>query len=239
MTRAATPAVALVTGASGVIGSAVAVMLHGRGYRIAVHGRNQRRLARTVSSCLDPGDAGAADSVLALTGDLTEEGVPEGLVDATVRRWGRLDLVVAAAGVFPKESLDSTDSGLWDSVIALNLTAPARMVRHALPALRAADPGVVILIGSEPVTRPIARPLQEAYYAAKGGVLGMARGLQASLQAEPIRTVVVHPDWTLPDAEVTDPSSQLPASRLAEAIGHVVDIAHLVTIRELTLYPTG
>ncbi|WP_052809870.1 SDR family NAD(P)-dependent oxidoreductase [Streptomonospora alba] len=224
--------VALVTGASGVVGSQAAVALSARGYRVAVHGRSRRRLARTVQACSRP-----EETVLPLTGDLDAEGVAHGLVDAVLESFGRLDVLVAAAGAFPKEDFEGSDEQLWHSVLALNLTAQTRLLRRALEPLRRARPGVVVLLGSEPVTRPVARPDQEAYYASKGGLLGLARGLQASLLHEPVSTVIVHPDWTLPDREVTDPAAQIPAGRLGEALAHVVAMAGLVRVREVTLHP--
>lgn len=226
--------VALVTGASGVVGSQTALALRERGYRVALHGRNTRRLARTVARFPDP-----HDTALALGGDLTEPETAGSIVDAVLGRFGRLDAVVAAAGVFPKEPFEGPDEELWDAVLALNLTSQARLLRRALKPLRASRPGVVVLLGSEPVTRPVARPNQEAYYASKGGLLGLARGLQASLLDEPVNTVVVHPDWTLPDDEITDPAAQVPAGALGAALGHVVEMARLVRLRELTLYPMG
>lgn len=224
--------VALVTGATGVVGSQAAIALHARGYRVAVHGRNRRRLARTVWSCPRP-----EETTLPLTGDLGDEGVAAGLVDATLERFGRLDVVVAATGAFPKEDFESADESMWNSLLTLNLTAQTRLLRRALEPLRRAKPGVVVLLGSEPVTRPVARPNQEAYYASKGGLLGLARGLQASLAHEPVSTVIVHPDWTLPDGEITDPANQIPAGRLGEALAHVVAMAGLVRVREVTLHP--
>ncbi|WP_083931895.1 SDR family NAD(P)-dependent oxidoreductase [Nocardiopsis salina] len=226
--------VALITGATGVVGTQAAIALRARGYRVALHGRNRRRMARVVRACPDP-----EESVLALTGDLAEEGTAAALVDAVTDRFGRLDVLVAAAGAFPKEDFESADDQVWDSILSLNLSAQTKLLRRALGPLKKARPGVVVFIGSEPVTRPVARPDQEAYYASKGGLLGLARGLQASLLDEPVSTVIVHPDWTLPDQEVTDPSAQLPAGNLGAALAHIVEMAGLVRVREVTLHPLG
>lgn len=229
--------VALITGATGVIGREVAAVLYRRGTRVAAHGRQRRGLARTARRCQHAAPAGdLADRFLPLVTDLRPTGAPEALVKETTRRWGRLDTLIACAGLFPATPFEDMDATHWAEVIEVNLATQVRLVQAALPALRAHQ-GTVVLFGSEPVTRPVARPDREAYYASKGGIVGFARGLRASLAGSGVEVLVIHPDWTVGDSAFTDPQTQIPASALAPAVVHLLDAARHVGLREVTLSP--
>src|SRR5436189_2750204 len=139
--------VALVTAASKGLGRGVAAALASEGCRVAICAREPERLARAAADL--PGD------VLAIPADVTDPASPAGLVDATVERFGGLDILVANAGGPPQaRALDVTDEGMFAAVNA-NLLAAIRLVQAALPHLRAGGWGRILLLTSWGVKQPI------------------------------------------------------------------------------------
>jgi 3-oxoacyl-[acyl-carrier protein] reductase len=139
--------VALVTAASKGLGRGAAAALAAEGCRVTICARDPERLAETANEL--PGE------ILALPADITEPAAPRRLVDATVERFGRLDIVVANAGGPPRaRALEVTDDGMIDAVNA-NMLASIRLVRASLPHLRSAGWGRIVLIASQAIKQPI------------------------------------------------------------------------------------
>jgi len=135
--------VALVTAGSKGLGRATALALAGEGVRIMLSGRDPSTLAATRD---DVAALGVDADFLA--GDVTDPGEPRRLVDATVARFGGLDILVAnAGGPPPGRALDLTD-GAIESAVNANLTTSVRLVREALPHMRAAGWGRICCITS-------------------------------------------------------------------------------------------
>jgi 3-oxoacyl-[acyl-carrier protein] reductase len=138
--------VALVTAASKGLGRGVAAALASEGCRVAINAREPERLARAAAEMT--GD------VLAIPADVTDPASPARLVDATVERFGGLDILVANAGGPPlARALDVTDEGMLDAVNA-NMLTSIRLVQAALPHLRVAGWGRIVLIASMFVKQP-------------------------------------------------------------------------------------
>ena len=139
--------VALVTAASKGLGRGAAAALAAEGCRVAICARDPERLAATANDL--PGE------ILALPADVTEPATPRLLVDATVERFGRLDIIVANAGGPPRaRALEVTDDGMIDAVNA-NMLASIRLVQASLPHLRTAGWGRIVLIASQAIKQPI------------------------------------------------------------------------------------
>jgi len=120
--------VALVTAASRGLGRGTAAALAAEGCRVAICARDPDRLAATATEL--------SGDILALPADVTEPAAPQRLVDATVERFGRLDILVANAGGPPRaRALEVTDEGMVDAVNA-NMLASIRLVQASLPHLR-------------------------------------------------------------------------------------------------------
>lgn len=146
-----TDRVALVTAGSQGLGYASAAALAGDGARVAITGRTADVLERAAARLRE--ESGA--EVLALAGDITDAAEPARVVDATVGRFGRLDVLVAnAGGPPPARALDVTDEQVLAAVNA-NLLATVRLVRAALPHLEASGQGRICAITSASVVQPI------------------------------------------------------------------------------------
>jgi 3-oxoacyl-[acyl-carrier protein] reductase len=138
--------VALVTAASKGLGRGVAAALAREGCRVAICAREPEGLARTAAEL--------GDDVLAIPADVTDPAAPARLVDATVERFGGLDILVANVGGPPRtRALDVTDEGMLAAVNA-NMLTSIRLVQAALPHMRRAGWGRIVLLTSSFVKQP-------------------------------------------------------------------------------------
>ena len=110
--------VALVTGAARRIGAAIVRRLHAAGYATMLHCHGSQDEARALAAELDAVAPGSADW---LAGDLADPAVPAVLVDATLARFGRLDLLVNNAVLSPLRSIADTDVGLFTKTVEVDL----------------------------------------------------------------------------------------------------------------------
>jgi 3-oxoacyl-[acyl-carrier protein] reductase len=141
--------VALVTAASKGLGRASAAALRAEGADLVICARGSRALEEAVAAL------GGSEHVVALVEDVTEPTAPARLVAATVERYGRLDILVAnAGGPPPGRALDVTDDQI-EAAVNANLLTSVRLVREALPHMRAGGWGRVCCITSYSVKQPI------------------------------------------------------------------------------------
>jgi 3-oxoacyl-[acyl-carrier protein] reductase len=139
--------VALVTAASRGLGRGAARALAAEGARLVISARGEDRLRETAGEL--PGE------VLAIPADVTDPSSPRRLVDAAVERFGGLEILVANAGGPPKaRALDVEDDGM-SAALNANLLTSIRLVRAAVPHMRAAGWGRVVLVTSSSVKQPI------------------------------------------------------------------------------------
>lgn len=157
--------VALVTAASKGLGLASARALVEEGMSVAINARDPVRLRAAAA------ELGGA--VLALPADVTEPETPQRLIDATVERFGALHVVVGNAGGPPKGRALEVDDGTFLGAIEANLLTSIRLVRAALPHMRAAGWGRICLITSSSVKQPI--PDLATSNTARAGLWGWAK----------------------------------------------------------------
>jgi 3-oxoacyl-[acyl-carrier protein] reductase len=163
--------VALVTGASGGIGTALARRLAGSGVDLALtysgHAEDAERLADEVRA--------AGRRVIVMHADLADPAVPRDLVSRTEAEFGALDLLVAAAGVAVQRSWDEVDLDTWDNTLAVNLRAPFLLARYALPGMVDRGYGRILFFSSVAAfTGGVVGP---HYAASKSGLHGMTHFL--------------------------------------------------------------
>jgi 3-oxoacyl-[acyl-carrier protein] reductase len=157
--------VALVTAASRGLGRGAALALAAEGCRIAICARGDEGLRATAAEI-------GADT-LAVPADVTDPAAPRRLVEATVERFGGLDVLVANAGGPPRaRALEVEDAPMLEAVNA-NMLASIRLVREAAPHMRAAGWGRIVLITSSAVKQPI--PDLAYSNAARTGLWGWAK----------------------------------------------------------------
>lgn len=175
--------VAVVTGAASGIGRAVAQSLLDRG-------------AAVVGIDLDPGveTAFTAPGWRGIVGDAADNDILALATDAAARNFGGIDILVAAAGIFPKSApVSELDDALWDKAFRVNVTAVARVFRAAHPfLLRSPRGGRVVLISTKNVVAP--GPGAAAYSASKAAAAQLARVAALEWAGDGIRVNQVEPD---------------------------------------------
>jgi NAD(P)-dependent dehydrogenase (short-subunit alcohol dehydrogenase family) len=162
--------VVLVTGAGSGIGRAVAVTLARAGYQVAIAGRRAAALEET--------SAAAGGGLLVVPTDVTDATAVRGMVEGTIAKYGRLDVVFNNAGTSaPPAPIDELPLDAWRRVVDTNLTGVFLVAQAAFRAMKAQNPqgGRIINNGSIASTTP--RPHMVAYTASKHGVTGITKTL--------------------------------------------------------------
>ena len=168
--------VCLVTGGSGGLGGAIARELAARGATPVLNGRRRDALEEAAVAC----------GGRALPGDLRDPDVPAALVEQTVRLHGRLDVLIANAGLGSAGRLEAMPPAAVHELLDVNLRAPALLARAALPVMADAGRGHLALISS--IAGLVGRGDEALYAATKSG----AHALWTSL-----RQAQVHPGVSL------------------------------------------
>jgi NAD(P)-dependent dehydrogenase (short-subunit alcohol dehydrogenase family) len=161
--------IAIVTGAGTGIGRAAAQALAGAGWQIVLSGR-RRELLEEVA-----GELGSATTLVVPT-DVTDPESIRALFDATVNRFGRLDLVFNNAGIgAPAVPLEDLPLETWRQVVDTNLTAVFLCTQHAFRIMRDQTPRGGRIINNGSISAYAPRPNSIAYTATKHAVTGMTR----------------------------------------------------------------
>ena len=201
---------AVVTGASGGIGSEVARILHGEGWHLLLVDQSADALAGVRKSLADGTDAG---DVRAIVGDVTDPALPRRVADAVTATGWSLAGLVNSAGVTSRIPLERLTDAEWDRVFAVNVTAAFRLVRELVPQLRRAGQASIVNVSS--VAGLKATPGMPAYGASKAALLGLTRSLAMDLIASGIRVNAVCPA-SIDTAMAREPTVGLSAEEAAE-----------------------
>lgn len=175
--------VAIVTGATGGIGSGCAAKLADAGMAVLATGRDEGRLTRFADAVGDPERVGT------VAVDLVADDAPRRIVDGALSRWGRIDFLVNAAGIGSPQPLHETDDESLDLFLGLMLRAPFRLVREVLPHLQPGS-GIVNITSTFAV---VGGMRGGAYSAAKGGLTAMTTHIACQYGSQGIRCNAVAP----------------------------------------------
>jgi len=204
---------ALVTGASGGLGSAIAEALAGQGARLAVSGSNVAKL--------DAFRAGLGGDHVALPCDLSDAASVDALVPQAVEALGKLDILVNNAGVTRDNLVMRMKDEEWDMVIRVNLEAAFRLARAVARPMMKARFGRIISVTS--VVGTTGNPGQANYAASKAGLVGMSKALAQELASRGITVNCVAPGFiaspmtdVLPDAQKEALNARIPAGKMGE-----------------------
>jgi 3-oxoacyl-[acyl-carrier protein] reductase len=203
---------ALVTGATGGIGEAIATALHAQGATVAITGRREAELTRVA-------EALGGARVIVAPADLSDPAAPAALVEKIETEAGGLDILVNNAG-FTRDMLAlRMGDADWAAVLEVDLTAPFRLARAALRGMMKKRHGRIVSIAS--IVGVTGNAGQANYAAAKAGLIGMSKSLAQEVATRGVTVNVVAPGFVktamtdaLNDAQKTALLSRIPTQRM-------------------------
>ncbi|MBE9607484.1 3-oxoacyl-[acyl-carrier-protein] reductase [Acetobacteraceae bacterium H6797] len=220
--------VALVTGASGGIGAAIAAALHERGAKVVLSGTRLEALEKTAELL------GGGERVMIAPANLSDAEAPAKLIEVIEAKWGQLDILVNNAG-FTRDglALRMADKD-WQDVLDVDLTAPFRLARAALRGMMKRRSGRIISIAS--IVGVTGNPGQSNYAAAKAGLIGMSKALAQEVASRGVTVNVVAPGFiatpmtdALNEAQKGAIMGRIPMGRMGEAKDIAAGVVYLAS----------
>ncbi|MGC8703326.1 MAG: SDR family oxidoreductase [Thiomonas sp.] len=235
--------VIVITGASSGLGEATARLLAAQGARVVLGARRSERIEALATELKTNGA-----QALAVTTDVTDAAQVQALVDAAVRTFGRIDVMLNNAGLMPHSPLERRKIADWDRMIDVNLKGVLYGIAAALPTMQAQKSGHIINVSS--VAGHKVRPGSAVYAATKHAVLALSEGLRQEVKPWNIRTTVISPGAVateLPDS-ITEPDMAeavrqmyrvaIPAESFARMVAFAISQPDDVDINEILFRPT-
>lgn len=205
---------ALVTGATGGIGAAIARALHGAGAVVAISGRNGERLSALA------GELG--DRIHVLPADLSDPAATDALVKDAEAAMGAVDILVNNAGLTRDTLAMRMKDEDWQAVIDVNLTAPFRLARAALRGMMKKRLGRIVNITS--IVGVTGNPGQANYCASKAGMIGWTKAMAAEVASRNVTVNCIAPGFidtamteVLKDDQKSAILTRIPAGRMGGA----------------------
>jgi 3-oxoacyl-[acyl-carrier protein] reductase len=199
---------ALVTGATGGIGNAIARTLHKAGAAVAVSGRQVEKLEALVA------ELGERAHVCPC--DLADRAQVGKLIDVAVGKLGRLDILVNNAGLTRDNLFMVMKDEQWDEVIAVNLTSTFSLMRSAARSMIRNKTGYGRIVNISSISGIIGNPGQGNYAASKAGMIGMTKSLAREVAARGITANCVAPGFI--KTAMTDVLNEKQSATIMEAI---------------------
>lgn len=236
--------VVVITGASSGLGEATAQLLSTEGATVVLGARRQDRINTLAETLMR-----ANGKALAVTMDVTDRAQVKRLVDAAVRTFGRVDVMINNAGLMPQAPLELLKVDEWDRMIDVNIKGVLYGIAAALPHMKAQKSGHFVNVSS--VAGHKVGPGFAVYAATKYAVRALSEGLRQEVKPYNIRTTVISPGAVateLPDS-VTDPAAAerikkfyaevaIPAGSFARAVAYAMSQPDEVDINEILFRPT-
>src|SRR5471032_659887 len=179
----------IVTGATSGIGRASAEAFGREGGSVVLVGRQEGVLAEAAAAV-----RAAGGQAVSCSADLTAADAPERIVTAALAAFGHIDVLVNAAGIIASGALEATTDEIWDTMMAVNLRAPFRLMRAAAPHLTARK-GAVVNVSSVNGLRSFPNVL--AYCVSKAGVDHLTRCAAIEMAPAGVRVNAVNPGVTV------------------------------------------
>ncbi len=178
--------VAIITGASSGIGQATALALAKEGARVVLAARREAGL-QAVAQAVRSLDREA----LSVPADVTQQAQVEQLVKTTLAQWGKIDIVVANAGVYVRSPIANSTIDMVEKAMAVNFYGSLRLVLAALPHLRAQQSGHIVLIASMDAKKGL--PPDAPYVASKFALAGWGEVLRQELRGTGVDVSIIFP----------------------------------------------
>ena len=226
--------VALITGASGGIGAAIATALHNQGATVVLHG--------TRAEALEALKASLGERAHVCTANLSDREAVAGLIDAASALAGPISILVNNAGITRDNLAMRMKDEEWDKVLDVNLTASMILCRSAMRGMMKARHGRIISISS--IVSVTGNPGQTNYAASKAGMIGFSKSLAQEVASRGVTVNIVAPGFIetpmtdeLSDEQKTALLGRVPAARLGQADEIAAAVAYLAS--DEAAYVTG
>ncbi|MFM9446034.1 SDR family oxidoreductase [Streptomyces acidiscabies] len=225
--------VALITGGGSGIGAAVARQLLAKGWKVAVTGRGEDRLAAFAKELGDP------EGLLTFPGNTAEYADVQHAVGSTLQAYGRLDAVVANAGTATHDSVAEGDPSGWPEMILTNVLGPALLIRASIDALKETR-GRIVLVGS--VAGFVHGP-GNLYGATKWAITGLAENTRRQVTEWGVGVTHIAPGRT--ETPFWDSYGSLPpghlltADQIADSVVWSLDQPDGVDVNTVVVRPIG
>ncbi len=220
--------VVMVSGANRGIGLATARLLAERGYSLSLGARDVAELESATAML--PGDR-----VSRCRWEAQDPGASKAWVDSTVERFGRVDAVVANAGLSRPARLEDEDETPYDEMWEVNFKGPLRLVRAALPRLRESGAGRVVVLASLAGKRVLADNL--GYSASKFAALALTHAVRRAGWADGVRASALCPGMVDTDMVAAKPTPEgefkIEPDAIAESVAYLLSLPNNASVAEL------
>ncbi|MDH1086570.1 SDR family oxidoreductase [Pantoea brenneri] len=237
--------VIVITGASSGMGEAAARHLAQKGARVVLAARRSDRIDAIANEINELGG-----SAIAMATDVTLEEDVKALVDAAVKQWGRIDVLINNAGVMPLSTLDQAKVSEWNQMIDVNLRGVLHGIAAALPYMKAQKSGQIINTAS--VAAHLVFPASAVYSATKYAVRALTEGLRKEASEYNVRATLISPGAVstelldhISDKDVQSANQAyvgkvgIPAETFARMVAFAINEPEDVGVNEIIFRPTA
>jgi 3-oxoacyl-[acyl-carrier protein] reductase len=232
--------VALITGGSSGIGMAIAERFLKEGAKIAIGGRSKERCDTAQKQLKTI----VADAVYSVTGDVSKWDDAQKMVERTVKRFGRIDILINNAGFGYFHKIADFQTSDWDEMFNLNVRGLFISTREALPHLRRAGESVVVNVAS--LAGKNAFVNGGGYAATKHAVIGFSRCLMLEERTNGVRILVICPGSVATNFfdehhDKFDPKKEkiLQSEDVADSIVHMIQQPQRAMVSEIDIRPSN
>lgn len=246
MQQETSPRVSIITGAASGIGRACAELLAQRPGKLVLVDFDGKALRAATDELTGSGESIDSESVLALELSIRDEADMKHMASATLERFGRIDTLIACAGILrvggQLKMISDTTLDEWKTVLETNLTGTFLSNRAVLPAMTEQKQGDIINISSTSGRQ--GRPFDGPYSASKFGIVGLSESLAEEVAAHGVRVQTVLPDavetplWDQNGPTAMKPVNTLPPRRVAEFILFLLDLPRDTYLPNPVIAPT-
>lgn len=182
---------AFIAGSSRGLGYATAHMLAKEGCQVVLNSRHVDQVRAAAKRIFNE----TGTQTYGLGGDVSEEGIPELLIESAVDSLGGLDILITNAGGPPAGSFEVFDEGTWQKAVDTSFISHVRLIRAALPHLRKSDTPAVLTFTSYTVKQPLQNLVLSN--SVRAATVGLTKSLAMELGNDGIRFNSILPGWTL------------------------------------------
>jgi NAD(P)-dependent dehydrogenase (short-subunit alcohol dehydrogenase family) len=178
--------IAIVTGAASGIGAASARLFAAEGARVALVDLDEKGLGRVASEI-----EGSGGQAIAIAADVSNAGQAREGVGRIMATWGRIDVLLTAAGISLGGTVESLDEATWDKTFAVNVKGTYLWIHHAIQPMIAARSGAIVTVGSQLAQSSLGK--NAAYVASKGAIASFTKTIAVDHARQGIRINALMP----------------------------------------------